>query len=95
MHSSNRHAFVSIGQLFLDIFFLILSFFISYYIASHLRVLQGITAFVWVLLIYIPLWISSMGFLGMYNKTTFNYYDRVLRNILFSSLIWRFAILCG
>lgn len=87
MHSSNRHAFVSIGQLFLDIFFLILSFFVSYYIASHLRVLQSITAFVWVLLIYIPLWISSMGFLGMYNKTTFNYYDRVLRNILFSSLI--------
>ncbi|HOM02587.1 MAG TPA: sugar transferase [Acetivibrio sp.] len=87
MHSSNKHAFVSIGQLFLDIFFLILAFFVSYYIASHLRVLQSITAFVWVLLIYIPLWVSSMGFLGMYNKTTFNYYDRVLRNILLSSLI--------
>lgn len=87
MHSSNRHAFVSIGQLFLDIFFLTLSFFISYEIASRLRVLQSITAFVWVLLLYIPLWVSSMGFFGMYNKTTFNYYDRVLRNILFSSLI--------
>jgi len=87
MHSSNKHAFVSIGELFLDIFSLILSFFVSYYIASHLRVLQHITAFVWVLLLYIPMWLSCMGFLGMYNKTTFNYYDRVLRNILLSSLI--------
>jgi len=80
MHSSNKHAFVSIGELFLDIFSLILSFFVSYYIASHLRVLQHITAFVWVLLLYIPMWLSCMDFWAL------NSGDRI--NILTSKVIY-------
>ncbi|MFZ5986008.1 MAG: sugar transferase, partial [Bacillota bacterium] len=64
MHSSNKLAFTSIGQFILDILFLILSYIIAYIIASNIRELHGIQEYVWVLLLYVPLWISTMGALG-------------------------------
>lgn len=87
MNKSNKLAYANLGQFILDMLFLILSYILAYYIASSLTNLQGITEFVWVPVIYIPIWILIMLTLEMYNKTTFNYNDRVIRNILFSSFI--------
>ncbi|WP_010247981.1 sugar transferase [Acetivibrio cellulolyticus] len=87
MHKSNRLAYANIGQCILDIVFLVLSYVIAYLIASNLKVLHGIMEFIWVPIIYIPIWISIMLIMGMYNKTTFNYNDRIIRNVLFSTLI--------
>ena len=87
MHNSNKLAYANLGQFIIDMIFLVLSYFISYYIASNLKELHGIFEFMWVPAIYIPIWMLVMLSLGMYNKTTFNYSDRIIRNILFSSLI--------
>lgn len=87
MHKSNKLAYANLGQFFLDALFLVLSFFVAYLISSNLKVLYGIREFIWVPIVYIPLWIMIMMSLSMYNKTTFNYNDRIIRNILLSSFI--------
>lgn len=87
MNKSNKLAYANLSQFTLDVLFLALSYILAYFIASSLRNLHGITEFVWVPVIYIPIWILIMLTLGMYNKTTFNYNDRVIRNILFASFI--------
>lgn len=87
MYKSNKFAYANLGQFFLDIFFLILSYVVAYLITSNLRMLYTIREFIWVPIVYIPIWILIMLSLSMYNKTTFNYNDRIIRNILFSSFI--------
>lgn len=87
MHKSNKLAYANLGQFFLDVLFLILSYVVAYLVSSNLKVLYGISEFVWVPIVYIPIWVLIMMTLGMYNKTTFNYNDRIIRNILLSSLI--------
>ncbi len=87
MHSSNKLAYANIEQLILDLLFLILSYIIAYIISLQLRNLHNIKEFIWVPLTYIPLWMLIMAAFGMYNKTTFNYPDRILRNILLTSMI--------
>ena len=86
MHKSNKFAYANIIQLQIDIFFLILTYGIAYVIASKLSTLQVITKYLWILILFIPLWISIMALRGMYDKTTFYYFDRVFRNVLFASL---------
>ncbi len=87
MHNSNKLAYANLGQFFLDLFFLVLSYLVAYLISSKLKVLYGICEFIWVPIVYIPIWVLTMLSLGMYNKTTFNYNDRIIRNVLFSSFI--------
>jgi exopolysaccharide biosynthesis polyprenyl glycosylphosphotransferase len=87
MHSSNKLAYANIGQLILDFVFLVLSYLISYVISSNIIKLLSIGEYIWILIIYIPVWISLMSAFSMYNRTTFNYYDRILRNILLSTLV--------
>lgn len=87
MHNSNKLAYANIGQFILDLFLLLLSYVVSYLISSQIRDFHSIAEFVWVLIIYIPLWISVMSAFGMYNRTTFNYFDRILRNILLASAV--------
>jgi FlaA1/EpsC-like NDP-sugar epimerase len=87
MHNSNKLAYANLGQFFLDLLFLLLSYVVAYLISSKLKVLYGIGEFIWVPIVYIPIWVLTMLSLGMYNKTTFNYNDRIVRNVLFSSFI--------
>lgn len=86
MHKSNKFAYANIIQLQIDIFFLILTYGIAYLIASRLSKLHVILDYLWILIIFIPLWISIMALRGMYDKTTFYYLDRVFRNVMFASL---------
>jgi len=87
MHKSNKLAYANFGLLVLDFVFLVLSYILTYLISSKLSILHGIMEFIWMPVIYIPFCIAIMLSLGMYNKTTFNYNDRIIRHVLFSSLV--------
>lgn len=87
MHKLNRLAYKNIVQLFLDIIFIIGSFFAAYYITAPLVAIKPIKYYVWILVLYIPIFVYTMSFLQMYNKTTFNYLDRILKNVLISVVV--------
>jgi hypothetical protein len=44
-----------------------------------------IVEYLWVIIIFVPIWLSIMAFRGMYDKTTFYYLDRILRNVIFAT----------
>lgn len=87
MHKSNKLAYVNIIQFYHDVFCLFLTYGLSYVLASNLTIMHKITEYLWILIIFIPLWVSIMAFRGMYDKTTFYYPDRVFRNVVYASLI--------
>ncbi|HHV29381.1 MAG TPA: sugar transferase [Clostridium sp.] len=87
MHRLSRQAYLNVIQLMLDILFLVASYFLSYYIASFNTSLHDYKEYLWILVVFIPLWFFSMSNLGMYDKTTFCYPDRIIRNCLLSTLI--------
>lgn len=87
MYKLSRQAYTNVIQLQLDLTFLLLSYFVSYYIASQVSALYNLKEYLWILLVFIPVWMFSMNSLGMYNITTFCYIDRIIRNSLFSTFI--------
>lgn len=87
MHSTDKQANVNMEQYLYDIITIIVSYLLAYDIASRLTNLYKIDKYMWILIVYIPIWIFTMSALGMYNITIFKYYDRLLRNILFSSFV--------
>lgn len=87
MHKTNKFASANVAQLYVDVFFLCLTYGMAYLIASQLTTLYVIFSYLWILIIFIPLWISIMAFSGMYDNTTFYYFDRILRNVAMASLI--------
>ena len=86
MHNSNKLSFFSLYHLLGDIAVLIFSYLIAYHVSTQLIALSNIKVYIWIVIIYIPLWIFVMGITGMYNQTTFTYYDRIFRNTLVASL---------
>lgn len=86
MHRSNKLAYFNMFQLILDLLCIIVSFFLAYLISSEITKLNAIQYYFWMLSTFIPLWISVMAIFGMYNTSTFNYYDRILKNILLASI---------
>lgn len=94
MHYSNRTAFLNISLFFSEIFFVFFAYITSCFtvtVCSSTESMDQITNIIldssWMVIFYIPLWILIMLALGMYNDTTFNYYDRILRFTLFASLV--------
>lgn len=87
MHRTNKFANANIAQLYVDMCFLCLTYGMAYLIASQLTALYVISSYLWILIIFIPLWVSIMAFCGMYDKTTFYYFDRILRNVALASLV--------
>ena len=87
MHKLNKQAYTNVIQLQLDIAFLFISYFVSYYVASKFTTLYNIKEYLWILVVFIPVWMFSMGSLGMYDTTTFCYMDRIIRNSLFATFI--------
>ncbi len=86
MHKSSNFAHANLIQLLLDIVFLMMTFWVAYNIASRLTGMNGIASYCWILIIFIPFWLTCMALSGMYNKTTFYYFDRVLRNVIYASI---------
>lgn len=87
MRSNDKQANVNFGQYLYDTLTIIASYKLAYDIASMLTNLYKFDMYMWILIVYIPIWLFTMTSLGMYNITTFKYYDRLLRNILFSSFV--------
>lgn len=87
MHSLNKFAYVNVWQFCIDILFLILSFAAAFLTASLITELYPVTEYFWVLIVYIPIWIFTMSTLGMYNRTTFNYPDRIFRHVALATLV--------
>lgn len=87
MYRFNGNASSNITQYFIDIFCLLISYFISYFVAIHLTNLNVISQYAWIMLVFIPVWVFSMYSQGMYDMTTFKYYDRILRSILIASIL--------
>lgn len=85
MHRSNRLAYLNMFQLILDFFCLLFSYYFAYIASSKITAVRAIQSYLWMLIIFIPLWMSVMAMSGMYNTSTFNYYDRILKNIFLSS----------
>jgi exopolysaccharide biosynthesis polyprenyl glycosylphosphotransferase len=54
---------------------------------KDMTTLFEIESYLWILIVYIPIWISIMAFNGMYDRTTFYYMDRIMRNVVFASLV--------
>lgn len=87
MHRSSRSALSNFIQLFLDISFLVIAYFISYAVISIYTPLDKINVYVWLIIIYPPFWALWMSSFQMYNVTTFVYFDRTLKNVVYASFI--------
>lgn len=92
MHKLNKLAFANVWQFCCDMIFLFIAFISAYTFTMQFTFLYSIQDYFWVLIIYIPFWAFSMGAMGMYNKTTFNYYDRIFRNVLIATLFSGIAV---
>ncbi len=92
MHKFNKLAFANVWQFILDLVSLIIAFILAYMSTMVFVALQPIQDYFWVLIIYIPFWFFSMSIMGMYNKTTFNYYDRIFRSVAFATIIAGLAV---
>lgn len=87
MHKSSRLVLLNTAQLLLDLSTLVFAFILSYVISNNFTTLFAYHHYLWLLIIYIPIWILFMYSLHMYNTTTFVYFDRIIRNVMLSSLI--------
>ncbi len=86
MYKLSRQAYFNVIQLLLDIIFLFVSFFLSYFTANIKSDLHSFIDYLWIIIFFVPLWLFPMSFFGMYDKTTFCYMDRIIRNCLLSTL---------
>jgi exopolysaccharide biosynthesis polyprenyl glycosylphosphotransferase len=57
---------------------------VSFFVKDHVLIAER---HLWILVIYIPVFFMTMYVLEMYHLSTFNYQDRIIRNVLFSCLI--------
>ncbi|MDP4142950.1 MAG: sugar transferase [Bacillota bacterium] len=86
MHRSNKSAFFNIYHLVADFIALLLSYCVAYNVTLQFTKLHGIMEYTWLIVVYVPVWICIMCISGMYNTTTFNYYDRIFKYSLCSSI---------
>jgi exopolysaccharide biosynthesis polyprenyl glycosylphosphotransferase len=86
MNTSNKLVFFNVYHLLADMLSLLASYYISYTLLSTYIQLNSIGGYLWIVVIYIPIWIFIMSVNGMYDTTTFTYYDRIFKSVLFSTL---------
>ena len=94
MNASNKLIFFNIYHLLADLLSLIMSYYISYILASQFTSMNSIKEYLWIVVIYLPVWIFIMSVNGMYDETTFTYYDRIFKSILFST-VFSSLLVCG
>ncbi len=87
MHRANIFSAANILQGLVDVIVLVLSYEISYYIAMRYTTLFDIRHYVWVLIVYIPIWLFLMGNSKIYDKIVYFNYDKLLRIVLISSFV--------
>lgn len=95
MYRSNRKAFTNIIQILFDLFSIIVSYMIVFSVVSFLKSDQILMMerHLWILIIYTPVFFMSMYTMEMYHLSTFNYHDRMIKNVLLSVLLATFFCL--
>ncbi|OCZ49555.1 sugar transferase [Dehalobacter sp. TeCB1] len=86
MDKRSRFAYANIIQVITDIIFLFGTYATSYFIAGNITNLYAMKDYLWILIIFAPIWILIMNIYRMYDNTTFYYLDRVFRNVLFATI---------
>ncbi len=86
MNTSNKLVFFNVVHLVADVISLMIAYGISYTVTSQFITINSIHDYLWVIIIYIPIWVFIMSVNGMYDTTTFTYYDRIFKHIVFSTL---------
>lgn len=86
MNASNKLVFFNIYHLLADLISLLVSYYISYILAYQFTSLNSIKEYLWIVVIYLPVWIFIMSVNGMYDETTFTYYDRIFKSVIFSTV---------
>ncbi|WP_219834876.1 sugar transferase [Paenibacillus sp. R14(2021)] len=92
MHKFNNNSFFHFSMLFSDLAAIMISFVASYALCSSLIDLLSMQNYFWIFIIFFALYTSTMNFYNMYNKLTFTYYDRIIRNVLRSTAVSTIAI---
>ena len=95
MYRSNRKAFTNIIQILIDLACIIISFMISFSVVSLIKSehIMMVEKHLWILIIYTPVFFMSMYTMDMYHLSTFNYHDRIIKNVLLSALLATFFCL--
>jgi len=95
MYRSNRKALLNITQILFDLISIIVSYMITYSVISVFVSDQSLIPerHLWILIIYTPVFFMSMYTMEMYNLSTFNYQDRIVKNVLFACLLSTFFCL--
>ena len=86
MNTSNKLVFFNVYHLLADVLSLLVSYYIAFTLTSKYIPLNSIKDYLWIVIIYIPIWIFLMSVNGMYDTTTFTYYDRIFKSIFFSTV---------
>jgi exopolysaccharide biosynthesis polyprenyl glycosylphosphotransferase len=60
---------------------------ISYFVAINYTNLYGMDHYIWILIVYIPVWLFILGNSRVYDKIVYFNYDKLLRIVLFSSFL--------
>lgn len=87
MHRANIFSSANIIQGLVDVIVLVLSYMISYFVAINYTNLHGMNQYIWILIVYIPIWLFLSGNSKVYDKIIYFNYDKLLRIILFSSFL--------
>ena len=95
MYRSNRKAFTNIIQILIDLICIVISFMITFSVVSFIKseLILMVERHLWILIIYTPVFFMSMYTMEMYHLSTFNYHDRIIKNVLFSALMATFFCL--
>jgi len=87
MYRANIFSATHILQVFVDIIVIVLTFGIAYFITNEFVSLHGMKNYLWILIVYIPVWLYLMGNSRIYDKIVFFNYDKLVRIVLFSAFI--------
>ncbi|HEY9061622.1 MAG TPA: sugar transferase [Pseudobacteroides sp.] len=87
MHRANIFSASHIIQALVDILVITLTFIISYLITKNYTTLSGLKEYLWILIVYIPIWLFLMENSRIYEKIVFFNFDKIIRVVLFSAII--------
>lgn len=87
MHRANRGAFTHVNQILFDLLCLVVAFAITDVVAIKFWRPINADRFLWLIVAYPVIFFMIMQTRSMYVRTTFLYWDRVVRNVLSSTLL--------
>ena len=87
MSRLNKNAYANVSKFFEDIFSIILSSLVTVFLCKLFFNLEFNFLYTWTFIVFSPIYLICMQTQGMYQRTTFFYTDRVIRNVIVSCSI--------